>query len=142
MSTKSAQSSFAGAPPPTARRVASEGSRIFDELASGTYQVTETQPKALIDGTDSTDMSDVIVEDDQFTNIVLSGGQEFIENNFGEASIHPSFVSITFFFASSASIQDEVFREIVAAGEENAGNMDLAASIRATSPCASAGTTN
>jgi len=70
------------------------------------------------------------VGNDVLSGIVLSGGQSFSENNFGEASILPEYLSIVWFFASSDS-PTTLFRETIAVGEEMAGNTNLAASIRA-----------
>lgn len=101
----------------------------FDELAAGTYQLTETHPHALVDGMDTTNIDGAVTENDQFTNIVLAAGQDLDENNFGELSLESTYISITWFFASAAAPQT-VFREMVAVGEELAGNDTLAKSIR------------
>ncbi len=106
------------------------GFYTFEELASGTYQLTQTHPEAMFDGLDTTDIANALAGDDLFSNIVLAGGQDLDEINFGEAALRPDYVSIRWFFAS-ATANDEIFREMIAVGEENAGRMELAAAIRA-----------
>lgn len=62
--------------------------------------------------------------------IVLDGGEDFAENNFGELGIESQYISIAWFFAKSET-PDVMFRETVAMAEEMAGNMSLANTIRA-----------
>ena len=108
----------------------SDGSYEFTELPSGDYELREQQPSALSDGLDSTTIPNATAEDDQILDIVLSGGVSHTENNFGEQSLQSGYYSIRWFFASSADPQD-VFRIVVAAGEFNGGNVDLAQQILA-----------
>jgi ELWxxDGT repeat protein/VCBS repeat-containing protein len=105
-----------------------DGSYSFDELPSGTYQLAETQPAALTDGIDTTESSDATVDDDLISSIVLNGTGELAENNFGERRLLPRYASIVWFFASTQA-NDSFFREMIARGEELAGNDDLAAAI-------------
>ena len=109
------------------------GSYLFDGLPPGTYELTETQPQALMDGSESTDVPAAVVEDDRFTELTVSGVQSFTANNFAEMNLRPEYVSIAWFFASSSS-QSDVFREMVAIGEGRAGNTDLAKAIREGDP--------
>lgn len=102
----------------------------FTGLPDGTYQITERQPTALLDGTDSTTVPGAFAGDDQITTIALSGEQDFAENNFGEMGIQSQYLGIAWFFARSGS-QELMFRETIAMGEEMAGEMTLADTIRA-----------
>ncbi|HUG69286.1 MAG TPA: Ig-like domain-containing protein, partial [Pirellulaceae bacterium] len=106
------------------------GAYSFTELPAGTYQLVERQPVAMLDGIDSTTVPNAIVGNNQITTIVLNGGQNFTENNFGEMGIQSQYLSIVWFFASSGS-PEVMFRETIARGEELDGNMALAATIRA-----------
>ncbi len=106
-----------------------DGSYSFTELAAGTYQLAETQPAALTDGTDSTENEDATVDDDVISDIVIGGNDELEENNFGEGRLLAPYSSIRWFFASTQS-DDAFFRETIARGEEDAGNDDLATAIR------------
>ncbi|MCA9188091.1 MAG: tandem-95 repeat protein, partial [Planctomycetales bacterium] len=105
------------------------GAYSFTGLASGTYQLAEIQPHALIDGKDTTSASGATTSNDTFGNIVVQGGQTVANNNFGEMSLQPDFISITWFFASSPTVQTQL-RRMVARAEEMAGNSDLAQAIR------------
>jgi VCBS repeat-containing protein len=106
------------------------GSYEFDDLPSGTYQISERQPTALSDGMDSTSIPNAVTANDRFSMIVLGADQSFTGNNFGERSILPRYVSIVWQFASNLASQG-LFRETVARAEELAGNASLAAAIRA-----------
>jgi len=106
-----------------------DGSYGFDAVASGVYQLAQTQPQALLDGIDSTAVSGAVAGDDQITNVVVNGDQEFAENNFGERGLKAQYVSPAWFFASASST-GTVFREMVARGESLAGNDTLATAIR------------
>ncbi len=104
------------------------GLYIFDELPSGNYQLTERQPASLSDGIDSTTIPNATTGNDTISNIVLSGGQGFTENNFGESNLMSEYTSVVWRFASTS--REEAFRETVAYAEEMAGDSSLAASIR------------
>ncbi len=111
------------------------GYYTFEELRPGTYSLTQTQPAATLDGMTTVDLDGAVVGSNEISNIVISGDETVIENNFGEETLRPEIITISWFFASSASngSDAEQLREIVAAAEERAGNDDLAASIRAGS---------
>lgn len=106
----------------------SSGLYTFDELPSGNYQLTERQPASLSDGIDSTTIPNATTGNDTISNIVLSGGQGFTENNFGEANLMSEYTSVVWRFASTS--REQAFRETVAYAEEMAGDSSLAASIR------------
>ena len=108
---------------------ADDGSYSFTELAAGTYQLTETQPAALTDGTDATDDADATVGDDVISNIAIDSTEESAEHNFGERRLLPQYSSIAWFFASTQA-NDAFFREMIAKGEQDAGNDDFATAIR------------
>jgi len=105
------------------------GSYVFLELPSGTYQLTEKQPEALIDGMDTTPVADAVIANDQFSNLLLNGGETLAENNFGEGSLRAQFISISLFLASTPS-PEEYLPELIARAEELAGNVELAEAIR------------
>ena len=100
----------------------------FEALDAGTYQIRQAQPQALVDGSESTPADGATTQDDQFSNVVLGDSQVLSDNNFAEARLLPEYLTISWFFASSD--QGSVFREIIAQGEEQAGNTNLAARIR------------
>ena len=106
------------------------GAYSFTGLPAGTYQLVERQPVALLDGTDSTTVPNATVGNDVISVIALDGGQDFAENNFGEAGIQSQYVNIMWFFASAGS-PEAMFRETIAMGEEMDGDATLAATIRA-----------
>jgi len=107
----------------------SNGAYSFADLEAGTYQVSEQQPAAMVDGSESTSASGATTGNDVISNIVLAEDQSISGNNFGERSIKPPFINITWFFASTGVPQ--TLRETVAIGEDAAGNDELAAAIRA-----------
>lgn len=107
----------------------SDGSYQFSGLPAGTYQLAESQPNAMNDGQDSTEISGAVAGADQITNIVLSG-ESVGACNFGEAGLKPVHVSVRFYLASTPA-PDEYLPELIARAEEAAGNTALAAAIRA-----------
>jgi hypothetical protein len=102
----------------------------FDELEPGTYQISERQTSALLDGEDSTPMPDVVSANDIFSNVVLADDQDLDDNNFGERGLRAEFISVLWFLASTPPPQ-QMLRETLARSEELAGNSTLADSIRA-----------
>ncbi len=110
----------------------SDGLYSFADLPSGTYELTESQPQALLDGDDSTSADGAVTNDDQFTNLVVGDGEELSENNFGERGLRARFITIAWFLASTPPV-DQMLRETVAWGEELAGNTSLAEAIRSES---------
>ena len=104
----------------------------FEALKTGTYVLTQTQPAATVDGRTTADMDDVTIIENEIANVVVTGDQTLIENNFGEETVRAEFMSIAWYFASAASSDSEAqtLRRVVAAAEERAGNVELATSIR------------
>ncbi len=107
----------------------SSGYYEFTELAAGTYSLTETQPQAFLDGTDSSGSSAATVSDDQIENLVLEDSQQITGNNFGERGLRASAVSFRWFLSSTLQ-NTGLLRETVALAEEQSGNVTLAMSIR------------
>ncbi len=60
------------------------GNYRFDNLRPGTYTLTETQPADFIDGQDSVGTPAGTLSNDQISNIVLEGGVDGINHDFGE----------------------------------------------------------
>jgi VCBS repeat-containing protein len=100
----------------------------FTGLPSGTYALTESQPTALSDGLDSTEVTDAVAGADTITNLVISGDTTG-QCHFGETGLKASYISLRFFLASTPGI-DEYLQELIAAAEAAAGNTDLADAIR------------
>ena len=82
------------------------------------------------DGMDVTSVPGAVAGSDQLTNIVLSGGKTYAANNFGERGLHAAYISIRMFLASTPA-PDDYLRDLLARGEDLAGNTALAAAIRA-----------
>ncbi|MCD0461883.1 Ig-like domain-containing protein [Roseiconus lacunae] len=108
---------------------ASNGAYQFDQLAPGTYRVTQRQPEATIDGQDASGHSGAVVDNDDVSNLVIDGDDEVTGINFGERGLKPGYVNLAWFLASTPS-QSEMLRESVARGEQSIGNTDLADAIR------------
>src|SRR5262245_24763164 len=107
-----------------------DGSYSFGSMEAGTYQLSQRQPKALVDGEDSTLVSAAVTNNDVLSNIVIADGQHLVNNDFGEQHLRPQFINITWLFASAPPIP-ELLRRAVARGEEMAGDTALANAIRA-----------
>jgi VCBS repeat-containing protein len=101
----------------------------FTEMTAGTYSVSETQPQAFVDGTDTSGSSAATVTDDHISNLVLEDSQQITGNNFGERGLRASAVSFRWFLSSTRQ-NTSLLRETVALAEELAGNVTLALSIR------------
>ncbi len=74
-------------------RTDANGDYCFDDLVAGTYKITETQPVTFDDGketlgsvasADGTETTSGLIADDAFCDIVLNGGDQGTEYNFGE----------------------------------------------------------
>ncbi len=106
-----------------------DGTYSFTALPAGTYKVTESQPMAMNDGIEKSADTGATITNDVIANIVLSSAETAANNNFGERMLKPAYTSIRWFFASSQAT-NTYFREVIAQGEENAGNAELAEAIR------------
>jgi hypothetical protein len=106
-----------------------DGAYSFDDLEPGTYQLTKRQPAALVDSLASTNVAGAVTSNNQISNVVLADDDKFADNNFGERVLRPEFISLNWFFASTPSAE-QMLRETIALGEELAGNLALAESIR------------
>ncbi len=106
-----------------------DGAYRFEGLWSGTYQLSERQPTALADGADSSSVEDAEVSDDVISSLAVSDSEVYGENNFGEAGLHPEYISIRMFLASAPPLE-EYLRDVVANAEDGAGYDDLADAIR------------
>lgn len=56
----------------------------FPGLTAGTYTITETQPAGYLDGKDTIGSQGGTTQNDRFTNILLAGGVNGVNNNFCE----------------------------------------------------------
>jgi VCBS repeat-containing protein len=95
------------------------GNYLFDELEPGTYSVIKRDMRAIANGTTNNRLELTLADD-----AVLGS------NHFALQGVRPEFVSIGLFFASSSS-ESLAVREAIAMGEQLAGDVALAASIRA-----------
>jgi uncharacterized repeat protein (TIGR01451 family) len=86
---------FGNAVSPRTTTTDATGAYLFDDLAPGTYVVTETQPAAYVDGKDSAGtiggvvmgaVSGVAPVRDEVSAITLTAGQNSVANNFAELS--------------------------------------------------------
>ena len=114
---------------PITAMTSDDGSYAFIDIPPGTYELSERQAFALIDGQDSLGTLGGTLEPDRFTDIVVPRnviGEEYI---FGELGLKPEFVSKRLFLATGAPIE-WYYREAVALGEEFAGNPALARATR------------
>ncbi len=107
-----------------------QGFYSFSDVPAGTYTLTQRQPEAITNGQRSNADGDLVADTNELVDIVVTSGSNLADNDFYEAGLDSQFASIAWFFASSGS-PESAFREAVAMGEEMAGNMDLAADIRA-----------
>ncbi|BBO34408.1 ELWxxDGT repeat protein [Lacipirellula parvula] len=106
-----------------------DGSYSFTALPAGTYKVVESQPAAMNDGIEKSADTGATITNDSIANIVLTAAETAANNNFGERLLKPEHTSIRWFFASSYASND-FFRQVIARGEDAAGNDELATAIR------------
>ena len=106
-----------------------DGTYSFTGLPAGTYKIVQSQPMALNDGEEKSSSTGATITNDQIANVVLTSTGTVANNNFGERLLKPGYTSIRWFFASSQT-NNTFFREVIAKGEENAGNTSLAQAIR------------
>jgi CSLREA domain-containing protein len=64
-----------------------DGKYTFDNLPSGTYTITETQPASYSDGTDTLGTRGGSLQNDKFRNISLPAGASGANYNFGERQV-------------------------------------------------------
>ncbi len=106
-----------------------DGSYAFVDLSAGTYEIQEIQPNGLIDGMDSIGTQNGDVDNDRLFNIMLEPSQVGTDNNFGEQGLIPQLITKSMFFTNRPS-RSAMLRELVAVGEEMAGDAEKAAVIR------------
>ena len=82
------------------------------------------------DGVEKSADTGATITNDVIANIVLTSAETAANNNFGERLLKPAYTSIRWFFASSQGSSNTYFREVIAQGEQNAGNNELAKAIR------------
>jgi hypothetical protein len=85
---------------------------------------------AMNDGIEKSADTGATITNDVIANIVLTSAETASNNNFGERLLKPAYTSIRWFFASSQSSSNAYFREVIAQGEDHAGNRELAKAIR------------
>ncbi|MEX2187866.1 MAG: Ig-like domain-containing protein [Pirellulales bacterium] len=119
-----------GAPVNLTALTQSDGSYAFNDLNPGTYAIGEKQPDPLLNGQAASASTGATVGDNQITTIALGDEQAIAGNNFGERGLRPEYVSLRLFLASTPAAST-MLRETIASSEEAAGNVELAASIRA-----------
>ncbi len=106
-----------------------DGSYAFIDIPPGTYELSERQAFALIDGKDTLGTLGGTVEPNRFFEIVVPINVIGEEYNFGELGLKPQFVSRRLFLASAYPIE-WYFREAVAKGEESVGETAVAQASR------------
>ncbi|MFV2070918.1 MAG: Calx-beta domain-containing protein, partial [Pirellulales bacterium] len=110
-----------------------DGVYRFNDLPAGTYTVTETQPKAFLDGVDVLGTVDATemgtIGNDVFSGLVLAPGQQAVDYDFAERGLVRAPISRRYFLASTPPLKN-VIREVVARGEELAGEAARADVIR------------
>lgn len=118
-----------------------QGTYSFSNVPAGTYTLTQRQPEAITNGQRSNNAGDLVADTNELVDVVVTSGANLVDNDFYEAGMDTQFASIAWFFASTGS-PEAAFREAVAMAEEMAGNVDLAADIRAGGTAGSGGTTD
>jgi hypothetical protein len=100
-----------------------QGAYQFTNLPGGTYSITQQQPVAMIDGSESlgtvNGVSAGTIGSDQFTNIVLPAAGSGAGFNFGELSLHPRYINARL-FTVSALARASMFGSIVIQAEQAA----------------------
>ena len=107
-----------------------DGSYLFEGLPDGTYDVIQQQPAAMHDGEVTVGDQGGDAGENRVSNIALTDAVAAAGYHFGELGLRADYISVSLHLASNPPIE-EVARAVVARGEEVAGNMDLAAQIRA-----------
>ncbi len=108
---------------------ASDGSYSFNNLAPGTYRITQTQPAAMLDGTGAAGTLGGTVSGNSISNIVLAAGQSSTGNDFSEQGLRLQYISKRMFLASARPLDNYLLDAMVRA-EEAAGNTNLARWMR------------
>ncbi|MCH8921734.1 MAG: tandem-95 repeat protein, partial [Planctomycetes bacterium] len=106
-----------------------DGSYVFEDVPAGTYDVTQQQPVAMLDGIALAGSHGGVSGVNQITGVVFEGDQDATGYNFGELGLRAEFISLQYYLATSPPIE-ELLRETVARAEDAAGNTDLAEQIR------------
>jgi hypothetical protein len=85
------------------------------------------------DGTAASTFPGVVIQSNAISNIVLDASDHATEMNFAESGLQPAYVSIVWLFSSTwdAPRFGPRMRALVAAAEEQVGNVGLSAQIRA-----------
>ncbi|MFM7845334.1 MAG: Calx-beta domain-containing protein, partial [Planctomycetota bacterium] len=111
----------------------STGSYRFTNLPAGTYRITQAQPAALLDGPEVLGTvggtASGTIEADSFKDVVLSAGAAAINYNFSEGTLQQTMVTRRLFVASQI-LGTNYVRNVIAAGEQAAGNSAQADVVR------------
>jgi hypothetical protein len=107
---------------------ADDGTYSFINLIGGKYQLVETQPGSMSDGTDVVGTAGGTMTNDKFADIQLDPAEQATGYHFGEAGLLPQFVSRRLFLASTIG-QGQPLRLLNARAAELAGNSTLADQI-------------
>jgi len=105
---------------------ANDGSYTFEDVPDGTYTLTRTDSNAVeaIEASPDADSSS------NETMVVVTGAEAATpDDTFSSSNLRADFTSIIWFFASSNEPQ-QIFRDVMATGEDAAGNESLADAIR------------
>ena len=102
LTLKSADGTF----PTQTTTTGSDGSYQFTNTPSGTYSITESQPKKINDGNSTVGTLGGTTAQDVISNIVVGAGATGTDYNFFELGVTSAQMSINFFLASTPSAQD------------------------------------
>lgn len=96
-----------------------DGAYRFEDLPSGKYTVSESQPRIFDDGRDTLGTpASGTVENDRFVDVEIAGPGDWSDYNFGELGLRAEFISLRFLFSSAPSHAELV------------QNLDLAQGVR------------
>ena len=103
----------------------------FSNLPEGTYSVSARQPRAFMDGPESSGFAGTRISQDEIANIQLAASDIATEINFGETSIMTGYISPLWVLSSSGTASyGAMLRQMVVEAELTAGNVALAEQIR------------
>ena len=116
----------------------SNGAYNFGNLRPGTYAIAETQPANYLDGKDTIGTQGGLTGNDLFSNLLLSEGQNGLNNNFGEL-LPASVVGNVYYDANNNGLFDTNETGIAGATVTLTGTNDLGQAVSVTATTSSVG---